>query len=131
MNTIATSRMTLVLIALAAACATGSQSAKNDPVRGHWLGTIDREGWERQLSLDISNANGAYGGSWMSMESQPGMMIDRLAVEGDDVRFQLKNLAFAGHVSGRKLTGSVTDSSGAPSGEFTLLRIDPRPDVIP
>ena len=41
-------------------------------------------------------------------------------------------LAFAGHLDGGTLTGSVTDSvSGAPSGQFTLMRIDPRHDVFP
>jgi len=132
MKTSAVSKMICFLLALTTACAAGLKSSKPDSVAGHWSGTIDRDGWERQLLLNIATDHGAYAGSWTSMESQPGMTIDRLAVEGDDVRFQLKNLAFAGHVDGQTLTGSVTDSvSGAPSGQFTLMRIDPRPDDFP
>jgi hypothetical protein len=132
MKAIAELKMIWFLLALATACAAGLKSSKPDSVAGHWSGTIDRDGWERQLLLNIATDHGSYAGSWMSMESQPGMTIDGLAVEGDDVRFQLKNLAFAGHVDGGTLTGSVTDSvSGAPSGQFALTRIDPRPDVVP
>jgi hypothetical protein len=132
MKSLVGTNIVLFALALTAACAAGSKSSKPDRVSGVWSGTIDRDGWERHFSLNIANANGSYGGSWMSMESQPGMTIDTVAVEGDDVRFQLNNLAFAGHVNGRKLSGSVTDArSGAPSGEFTLTRIDPQPEVNP
>jgi len=92
----------------------------------------DRDGWQRALSLHITNENGAYSGSWMSMEWQPGVMLDRIDVDGDLIRFQLHSLAFAGRVSGRTLAGAVKDSvSGASSGEFTLMRIDPRPELVP
>jgi hypothetical protein len=131
MKRIAASKMIWFPLALTTACAAGLTSSRPDPVAGHWSGTIDRDGWERQVVLNIAIDHGSYAGSWMSMESQPGMTIDRLTVEGDDVRFQLKSLAFAGRVDGGTLAGSVTDSvSGAPSGQFTLMRIDPRQDVL-
>jgi len=121
-----------IALAVTTACAAGSKSSKPDSVSGHWTGVIDRDGWQRTLSLDITNANGAYGGSWMSMESQPGVMLDRVDVDGDFIRFQLNSLAFAGRVSGRTLAGAVKDSvSGASSGQFTLMRIDPRPELVP
>ena len=129
-------KMTWIAFALAAAagCAGVSQSGKQaqEKVAGHWMGAIDRDGWQRPLALDIANENGAYGGSWMSLESQPGIMIDRVDVNGDAVRFQLKTLSFDGHVSGRTIAGSVTDTaSGTASGQFTLTRVDPYVAVVP
>jgi hypothetical protein len=68
----------------------------------------------------------------MSLESQPGVMIDRVEVQGDAVRFDLKALSFDGRVNGRTLSGSVTDrSAGTASGQFQLTRIDPRPVLVP
>jgi hypothetical protein len=120
-----------VLVA-ATACAGVQRSGPQDLVAGHWMGAIDRDGWQRPLALDIGKEGGAYGGSWMSLEAQPGVMLDRVEVNGDDVRFQLKTLAFAGHVTGRSLSGSVTDTaSGAASGQFTLTRVDPHAVVVP
>jgi len=129
-------KMTWIAFALAAAagCAGVSQSGKQaqEKVSDHWMGVIDRDGWQRPLALDVANENGAYGGSWMSLESQPGIMIDRLDVNGDAVRFQLKTLSFDGHVSGRTIAGSVTDTaSGTASGQFTLTRVDPYVAVVP
>ena len=129
-------KMTWIAFALAAAagCAGVSQSGKQaqEKVSGHWIGVIDRDGWQRPLALDVANENGAYGGSWMSLESQPGIMIDRVDVNGDAVRFQLKTLSFDGHVSGRTIAGSVTDTaSGTASGQFTLTRVDPYVAVVP
>src|SRR2546430_12325272 len=114
-------KMTWIALVLAAAagCAGVSQSGKQaqEKVSGHWVGAIDRDGWQRPLALDIANEKGAYGGSWMSIESQPGIMIDQVDVNGDAVRLRLKTLSFDGHVSGRTLAGSVTDTaSGAASG---------------
>ena len=129
-------KMTWIAFALAAAagCAGVSQSGKQaqEKVSGHWVGAIDRDGWQRPLALDIANQDGAYAGSWMSLESQPGIMIDRVDVNGDAVRFQLKTLSFDGHVSGRTIAGSVTDTaSGTASGQFTLTRVDPYVAVVP
>ena len=129
-------KMTWIAFALAAAagCAGVSQSGKQaqEKVSGHWMGAIDRDGWQRPLALDIANQDGAYAGSWMSLESQPGIMIDRVDVNGDAVRFQLRTLSFDGHVSGRTIAGSVTDTaSGTASGQFTLTRVDPYVAVVP
>ena len=120
------------LLASASACAGVSRNGQQDAVAGHWMGAIDRDGWQRPLALDIGGEGGTYGGSWMSVESQPGQMLDRVEVDGDAVRFQVKTLAFAGRVHGRSLAGSVTDTAtGAPSGQFTLTRVDPRATVVP
>ena len=129
-------KMTWIAFALAAAagCAGVSQSGKQaqEKVSGHWMGAIDRDGWQRPLALDIANQDGTYAGSWMSLESQPGIMIDRVDVNGDAVRFQLRTLSFDGHVSGRTIAGSVTDTaSGTASGQFTLTRVDPYVAVVP
>jgi len=126
--------MISIALAVVAGCAAGSQSfrQRQDTVSGHWTGAIDRDGWQRPLSLSLTNENGVYGGSWMSIESQPGMMLDRVDVDGDAVRFQLSNLDFVGRVSGRSLTGSVTDTvSGKSSGQFALTRVDPRTPSYP
>ena len=106
-------KMTWIALVLAAAagCAGVSQSGKQaqEKVSGHWMGAIDRDGWQRPLALDIANQDGAYAGSWMSLESQPGIMIDRVDVNGDAVRFQLRTLSFDGHVSGHEVPGGGLD----------------------
>ena len=120
-------KMMWIALAVVAACASTSKDSRPDGVSGHWMGVIDRDGWERPLWLDIENAHGAYAGSWMSMESQPAVLIDRLDVDGDTVAFQLGRLSFDGRINGRTLAGSVTDSaSGSSSGQFTLTRSVPR-----
>src|SRR5215813_7889618 len=105
-------KITLVALALAAGCASGSQMTRrgNESLAGHWTGAIDRDGWQRPLALDIENSGATYAGSWMSLETQPGVMLHRVEVEGDSVRFELKTLAFEGRVSGRTLSGTVTDT---------------------
>jgi opacity protein-like surface antigen len=130
---IAMKKMTLIMFVLAVAGCAGAQAKRQqDAVVGHWTGVIDRDGWQRPLSVDIASDGNAYGGSWMSLESQPGVMIDRVEVQGDAVRFDLKALSFDGRVNGRTLSGSVTDrSAGTASGQFQLTRIDPRPVLVP
>jgi len=126
--------MFVALVIGAAACAGPSHSTKggNDSIAGHWAGAIDRDGWQRSLSLDLKDSGAAYSGSWMSLETQPGIMLDRVQVQGDTVRFALKALAFEGHVSGRTLSGTVIDTeANKPSGQFTLTRVDPREIVVP
>jgi hypothetical protein len=58
----------------------------------------------------------------------PGeIMLDRVEVQGDAVHFDLKTLSFDGRLSGRTLSGSVTDkAAGTSSGQFVLTRVDPR-----
>jgi len=56
----------------------------------------DRDGWQRALSLDITNENGTYSGSWMSMEWQPGVMLDRIDVDGDKILSRLVEPAHLG-----------------------------------
>src|SRR2546430_13689994 len=106
-------KMTWIALVLAAAagCAGVSQSGKQaqEKVSGHWTGAIDRDGWQRPLALDIANEKGAYGGSWMSIESQPRVMIDQVDVNGDAVPFRLKTPSLHRHVSRRTPAGSVTD----------------------
>src|SRR4051812_8174341 len=126
--------MVVALLIAGAGCASVSQSAKrgNDSIAGHWSGVIDRDGWQRPLSVDINDSGAGYAGSWMSVETQPGIMLDRIDVEGDTVRFALKALAFDGHVTGRTLSGTVIDTAAnKPSGQFTLTRVDPREAVVP
>jgi hypothetical protein len=123
----------LILFVLTAAACAGSETRKGqDAVVGHWMGAIDGDGWQRMLSVDITTQGSGYGGSWMSLESQPGVRIDRVEVQGEAVRLDLKTLSFDGRIDGRRLTGAVFDkSSGQPSGQFVLTRIDPRPAVTP
>jgi hypothetical protein len=126
-------KMTLMMFVLAAVgCAGAPMKKGQDAVVGQWTGVIDRDGWQRPLSLAIASQGNGYEGSWMSLESQPGVMIDRVEVEGDAVRFDLKALSFDGRISGRTLSGSVTDrAAGKQSGQFLLTRVDPRPLVTP
>jgi len=127
-------KMTLMVLVLAAVgCAGVSQKKQGqEAVVGHWMGAIDRDGWQRQLSVDIANDGNTYRGSWMSLETQPGVMLDRVEVQGNSVHFELKTLAFEGRVSGRTLSGTVTDTAAnKTSGQFTLTRVDPREVVVP
>ena len=121
-------KMTWMMLVLAAAGCAGAQTKRaQDAVVGQWTGVIDRDGWQRPLSVEIADHGSGYEGSLMSLESQPGVMIDRVEVQGDVVRFDLKALSFDGRVSGRTLSGTVTDrAAGKPSGQFLLTRVDPR-----
>jgi hypothetical protein len=127
-------KITLVALVAALGCAGASQSTRRgtESISGHWSGAIDRDGWQRPLAVDIEESGATYAGSWMSLETQPGIMLDRVEVQGDSVRFALKTLAFEGHLSGRSLSGTVTDTAAnKPSGQFTLTRVDPRETVVP
>jgi|SRR5438094_8401935 len=118
----------IVAFALAfAACAGASKNvdSRKDPLPGHWVGVIDRDGWQRPLSLMIDSNEGTYVGSWMSVESQPGIMLDRVRRNADAVHLELAKLTFDGRVTGRTLTGSVASKDGSSSGSFTLTRLDP------
>jgi hypothetical protein len=118
----------IVAFALAfAACAGASKNvdSRKDPLPGHWVGVIDRDGWQRPLSLMIDSNEGTYVGSWMSVESQPGIMLDRVRRNADAVHLELAKLTFDGRIAGRTLAGSVANKDGSSSGSFTLTRLDP------
>jgi hypothetical protein len=120
-----------IVLAATTACA-GAQPRPDDRLTGHWAGVIDRDGWERNLFLNIKDKNGILAGSWMSLEAQPGLMLESIAIEGEKVRFRVSNLAFDGRINGGELTGQVTDSaSGQSSGNFRLMRIEPHSIAIP
>jgi len=61
------------------------------------------------------------------MEWQPGVMLDRIDVDGDLIRFQLHSLAFAGRVSGRTLArggmASIFKAIDSESGAAVVLKI--------
>ena len=46
-------------------------------------------------------------------------------MQGDSVEFELENLKFDGKVQGRAIAGTVANSDGSSSGNFTLARVDP------
>ena len=122
------------IVLAAAGCASTSQSTRSssDSVSGHYLGTIDRDGWQRPLAVDLTDSGAGYSGSWMSLETQPGVMLDGVSVKGTAVHFALKALSFDGQVSGRTLSGTVVDTATQkPSGQFTLTRVDPMERVAP
>ena len=82
----------IVVFALAiAACAGASRNveSRKDPLPGHWVGVIDREGWQRPLSIMIDSKEGRYAGSWMSLENQPGIMVEGLRRSSDAVHIEL------------------------------------------
>jgi len=107
-------------------------SAKADELDGYWSGVVERDGRQRDLLLDLHKGDGTYAGSWMSVESKPGAVLERIGIEGDAVHFRLNELAFDGRASRGTLTGKVTGAdSGEPSGRFMLVRIDARPQVVP
>jgi hypothetical protein len=94
---------------------------------GHWVGVIDRDGWQRPLSVMIDRSEGSYNGSWMSLESQPGIMLDGVRRTSDDVHLELAALVFDGRLAGRTLAGTVASKAGSSVGSFTLTRLDPPP----
>ena len=125
--------ISIALLVVAAGCAGASVKKQGqDPLVGHWMGSIEREGWQRSLSLDIGTGGDAYEGSWMSVETRPGLRLDRVEREGEVVHIELKSLAFHGTIAGRTISGSVTDKvAGTPGGQFTLTRVDPMVTLVP
>jgi hypothetical protein len=118
----------IVVFALAlAACAGAAKNvdSRKDPLPGHWVGVIDRDGWQRPVSVMIDSKEGTYKGSWMSVESQPGVMLDGVRRSSDQVHLELAALVFDGRIAGRTLAGSVANKDGGNVGSFTLTRLDP------
>jgi len=123
-------KTTMMALALAlAGCAGASgqvEQSRDNPLAGMWAGVIDRDGWQRPLALAINaQQEGTYTGSWMSLENQPGIMLDSVRRNGDSVEFELQNLKFDGKVQGRAIAGTVANRDGSSSGNFTLARVDP------
>ena len=117
-----------LVFALMGCAGTSSQveKSRDNPLAGMWAGVIDRDGWERPLALSIkAQKDGTYTGSWMSLANQPGIMLDSVRRAGDSVEFELENLKFDGKVQGRAIAGTVANSDGSSSGNFTLARVDP------
>ena len=119
-------KMMLVLSLALAACAGVQRSSQKDPLAGNWVGVIDRDGWQRPLSVMIDAKGDAYEGSWMSLESQPGVTVQRVERNADAVHIELASLVFDGRVAGRTLSGTVAQRDGSSAGSFALTRIDPR-----
>ena len=120
-------KMTWMMLVLAAAGCAGAQAKKaQDAVVGQWTGVIDRDCWQRPLSVAIANQGGGYEGSWMSLESQPGVTVQRVERNADAVHIELASLVFDGRVAGRTLSGTVAQRDGSSAGSFALTRIDPR-----
>ena len=118
----------IVVFALAlSACAGASRNvdSRKDPLPGHWIGVIDRDGWQRSLSVMIDSKEGAHGGSWMSLESQPGIMLNGVRRSAEQVHLELAALVFDGKIAGRTLAGTVASRTGESVGSFTLTRLDP------
>ena len=119
----------IVVFALAiAACAGASRNveSRKDPLPGHWVGVIDREGWQRPLSIMIDSKEGRYAGSWMSLENQPGIMVEGLRRSSDAVHIELAALVFDGKLAGRTLA----DRGEQGRRERRQLRAHPsRPDL--
>ena len=53
-------KMSVVFALAIAACAGASRNveSRKDPLPGHWVGVIDREGWQRPLSIMIDSKEG-------------------------------------------------------------------------
>jgi hypothetical protein len=120
-------KMIAVFALALAACAGASRNvdSRKDPLPGHWVGVIDRDGWQRSLSIMIDSREGTYAGSWMSVESQPGVMIDGVRRSSDAVHIELAALILDGRIAGRTFAGTVANKDGGGAGSFTLTRIDP------
>jgi hypothetical protein len=123
-------KTTLVLALALAGCAGVARTSQKDPLAGNWVGVIDREGWQRPLSVMIDAKGGGYAGSWMSLENQPGIMVQRVERSADAVHIELASLVFDGRVAGRTLSGTVAQRDGASAGSFALTRVDP-PESTP
>jgi hypothetical protein len=120
----------LVLALGFAACAGAQRSAEKDPLAGNWAGVIDRDGWQRPLSIMIDAKGDGYAGSWMSLENQPGVMVQRVERNADAVHIELASLVFDGRVVGRTLSGTVAQRDGSSPATFALTRIDPRASAV-
>ena len=120
-------KMIVVFAVAISACAGASKNveSRKDPLPGQWVGVIDRDGWQRPLSIMIDSKEGRYAGSWMSLENQPGVMVEGLRRSSDAVHIELAALVFDGMIAGRSLAGTVMNKEGASVGNFALTRVDP------
>jgi len=118
----------IVVFALAiAGCGGVSRNveSRKEPLPGHWVGVIDRDGWQRSLSVMIDAKEGVYAGSWMSLENQPGIMLNGVRRTSDQVHIELAALVFDGKIAGRTFAGTVANRDGTGAGSFSLTRLDP------
>ena len=63
----------------------------------------------------------------MSLENQPGIMVEGLRRSSDAVHIELAALVFDGKLAGRTLAGTVANKEGASVGSFALTRLDRSP----
>jgi hypothetical protein len=116
----------IAVVAALTGCAGVQTRPQRDSASGHWIGEIDRDGWRQVVSLDIESDNGAYRGQWQPVKATPKQALENVDVQGDQVRFETDKLRFVGHVSGSRLSGTVTDKvADAPIGEFAATH-DPQ-----
>jgi len=109
----------------------GRRSAlPHDPsshVGSSWNGNVNRRAFAELVLRNVRQLwqSDWVTGSWMSLANQPGIMLDSVRRAGDSVEFELENLKFDGKVQGRAIAGTVANSDGSSSGNFTLARVDP------
>ena len=101
-----------------AACALSELLVADAPLRCYWLAADSDQG---ALALDCI----------AGFVGRTPTLLDRVEVQAESVRFDLKTLSFDGRISGRTLSGAVFDkAAGVPSGQFVLTRIDPIPQQV-
>ena len=121
----------MIAVVIAAAGCAGverERMAESASASGHWNGSIQLEGWQRPLALEV-NA-GAWRARWLSPRQAPDRLPTDIEVSGEQVAFTLDNLRFMGHIDGDRLYGRVVElDGGAPPGEFSLDRDEGQPLV--
>jgi hypothetical protein len=119
-------KWTLVaVVAALTGCAGMRTMGDNDFASGHWVGEIDRDGSLQPLLLDIARENGSYRGQVQSVAGARGRLLETVAVQGDQVRFETDKLRFVGQLKGGTLAGTVTHKpEDTPVGEFSVSSDD-------
>ena len=111
-------------IAIVAALAGGAGVQANERLAlaaGAWRGEIDGEGWIQPLSFDLDQRAGGWRGEWRSFAGSPSKPLQSVDVQDDQVRFETDKLRFVGQISGNKLSGTVSNKTGASVGEFSAV----------
>jgi hypothetical protein len=119
--------MTRLVAGLAFIALTGAAtlSAQTPPGSGHWEGSINVQGKELRLTIDLA----AKGGTWEGAAGLPdmnstGMDLTGVAVKGDDITFSIKgapgNPTFKGKLTEGAKAMAGDFSQGPAAGTFTL-----------
>ena len=113
--------MKIAIVAALAGSAGVQAKDRGNLAAGAWRGEIDGEGWIQPLNFDLDQQADGWRGEWRSFAGSASKPLQSVEVQGDQVRFETDKLLFVGQVSGSRLSGSVSNKTGASVGEFSAV----------